>query len=431
MPTSSRSRSSGWAILSTVVALTAASPILAQSTNEASQGGAASGELTLETAIRRALSAAPQSAVAAARRESLNAARDVAGLKPQPRVDVTVENFGLPMGDLYDQLQVTGTYSQRIERGGKRQARVNLASRDLDLAQAEAIVARLDLIKTVQQGFVEVQAKEAAIAVARERLRIASELEREVARRVASARDPIFAGTRARTAVAAAKVDLELAVRARDAAIRRLSLLWGGSPEAPSTSVAEFLDLKPAERPHPASPADLAVAEARIARARAAVGLQRANAARDPTLSAGPRIISTKSIGAVAGVSMPLGGRRLTQSRIAEAEAEGRRAEAELALERYNRERAIALAAERVEETRHEALTIRDGVIPNANRTLEQVRFGYNRGFFSFADVSAAQATAIDARSRVVEAVRRYHEARVELDRLTGRFTDLAREGMQ
>ena len=426
-----RSRTCGWALCSAVALAMIPSPVPAQAAGQGATVPARPDGLTLETAIRRALSAAPQTAVASARRESLAAVREVAGMKPQPSVDLTVENFGPPMGNLYDELQITGTYSQRIERGGKRQARVNVASRDIEVAQAEAIVARLDLIKTVQQGFVEVQAAEAAIAVARERVAIATELEREVMRRVGSARDPIFAGTRARTAVTAARVDLELAVHARDAAIRRLAMLWGGPPEAPATSVTAFLDLRSPDVPGTPSPADLAVIEARIARAGAAVDLQRSNAARDPTVFAGPRIISTRAIGAVAGVSMPLGGRRLAQARIAEADAERRRAEAELAVERHNRERAIALAAEKVEEARHEALAIRDDVIPGAQRTLEQVRFGYNRGFFSFADVSAAQTIAVDARSRVIEAARRYHEARAELDRLTGRFTDLAREGIQ
>lgn len=431
MPIRLRRRICGWALCSAVVIATISSAVAAQPADQGVAVKPAPDGLTLETAIRRALSAAPQTAVASARRESLAAAREIAGMKPQPSVDLTVENFGPPMGNLYDELQVTGTYSRRIERGGKRQARVNLASRDIDVAQAEAVVARLDLIRTVQQAFVEVQAREAAIALARERLAITTELEREVMRRVGSARDPIFAGTRARTAVTAAGVDLELAVHARDAAIKRLAMLWGGPPERLATSVSGFLDLRPADMPGTSSPADLAVIEARIARARAAVDLQSSNAARDPTLFAGPRIISTRAVGAVAGVSMPLGGRRLAQARIAEADAERRRAEAELAVERHNRERAIALAEAKVEEARREALAIRDDVIPGAQRTLEQVRFGYNRGFFSFADVSAAQTIAADARARVIEAARRYHEARAELDRLTGRFTDLALEGIQ
>ena len=128
---------------------------------------------------------------------------------------------------------------------------------------------------------------------------------------------------------------------------------------------------------------------------------------------------------------MPLGVKRLAEARVAEAQAEGRRIAAELSVERYNRGRAIALASEKVEESRQEAELIRDEVVPNARTTLEQVRLGYNRGFFSFADVSAAQVTLSSARARMIDAARRYHEAKVELDRLTGRFSDLAREAAQ
>ena len=386
--------------------------------------------LTLETAIRRALDASPLSAVDTARREALEASRDAAGLKPQPTVEITAENFGLPMGDLYDQFQITGTYSQRIERGGKRRARVDLVSRDIGVVEAEALIARLDLIKLVQDGFVEAQAAEAKVAVSRERLRVAQELRREVARRVASAKDPIFAGTRAETGVSEAEADLELALHARDAALKRLATLWRGAPAKSVANANLFLDVKPVPGAAP-SPADLAVFEVRKARALSSVALQKANAARDLTVSAGPRILASGSLGAVAGVAVPLGGRRLGQARVNEAQAEGRRIDAELAVERFNRERAIALAAEKVEESRHEVELIREGVLENAEKTLEQVRFGYNRGFFAFADVSAAQVTLVNARARIIDAAERYHRAKAELDRLTGRFTDLAREAVQ
>ena len=388
------------------------------------------GVLTLDAAIRRALSASPLTAVSTARREALEASRDAAGLKPQPTVEVMAENFGLPMGDLYDQFQITGTYSHRIERGGKRRARVDLASRDIDVVEAEALVARLDLIKLVQDGFVEAQAEEAKVAVARERLRVAGELRREVGRRVASAKDPIFAGTRAQTGVSEAEADLILAIHARDAALKRLAIFWGGTPARSIADAGRFLDVTPVPGAGP-SPADLAVFEARKARALSSVELQRASAARDLTVSAGPRILASGGVGAVAGVALPLGGRRLGQAKVAEARAEGRRIDAELAVERFNRDRAIALAVENVEESRHEVELIREDVLANAEKTLDQVRLGYNRGFFSFADVSAAQLTLVNARARIIDAAERYHRAKAELDRLTGRFTDLAREATQ
>ena len=388
------------------------------------------GVLSLEAAIRQTLRTSPLPGVTTARRESLEAARDAAGLKPQASVDVTAENFGLPMGDLYDQFQITGTYSQKIERGGKRRARVEFVNREIEVVEAEALIARLDLIKLVQDGFVEAQSTSAKVTVAGERLRVAQELRREVGRRVASAKDPIYAGTRAQTGVAEAEADLALAAHARDAALKRLAMLWGGSTTSAVAEVERFLDVQPVSVA-PSSAADLALFEARLARAQSSVELQQANAARDPTITAGPRILASGGLGAVAGVSLPLGGRRLSRARVAEAQAQGRQIKAELALERFNRTRAIALAAEKVEESRHEVELIRDEVLANAEKTLQQVRFGYNRGFFSFADVSAAQLTLVNARTRIVDASERYHRARAELDRLTGRWLHLAREPIQ
>ncbi len=386
--------------------------------------------LTLDDAIRRTLAAAPQTASTTARTEALTAARTAAGLRPQPSIDVQTENFGIPTGNLYDQFQITGTYSQRIERGGKREARVALVDRDMDVVRAEAIVTRLDIIASVQKLYVEVQSAEALINVARQRLTVAQLLEREIKRRVASAKDPIFAGMRAATSVSEAQVDLELATHARDAALKRLTAMWGGSPEGLGVKTGEFLSIEAPVGPSQPSPADLAIYTARGARADAAITLQHANAKRDPTLSAGPRFIGSGDVALVAGVSFPLGGKRLANARIAEAQAERRRVDADLAVERFTRERAIALAAEKVEESRHEAEAIRDKVLPNAELTLNEVREGYNRGFFSFVDVSGAQTALANANARMIDAARRYHEARVELDRLTGRFTALAEEAL-
>ena len=156
-------------------------------------------ELTVDEAIRRTLDASPYRSIATARSETADAARAIAALKPQPTVELSAENFGIPINGLYDQFQITGTYSQRIERGGKRGARVALAETERAIADAELVVARLDLIKTVQLAFVEAQAEAAKLAIAQERLRVARALRQEVGRRVASARDPIFAGTRAQT----------------------------------------------------------------------------------------------------------------------------------------------------------------------------------------------------------------------------------------
>lgn len=391
-------------------------------------GPARRATITLEDAIARALAASPQGAANTARLDTLAAARAAADTRPAASIDVQAENFGVGGRDLNRQIQVTGTYNQRLERGGKRAARIGTAEADIGIAQAEALARGLDIATTVQRLYVEVQAAEAMIEIARERAAIAGQLSREVGRRVAEARDPLFAGTRARTQLAEARVDLELAEHARDAALTRLGSLWGGSLAGMTIGQGSFLGVS--ESPAGQGPAavDLAIYEARRRRATAELTLQQANARTDPTLSAGPRVIGTGDVAVVAGFSLPLSNRGLNRANIARAEAEARQVEADLAVETFQRRQQIALAAEKVTATAHEVDAIRAQVVPGAQRTLAEVRAGYNRGGFTFMDVSMAQTALHEARVRMVRAATRHHEARVELDRLTGRFAPLVQD---
>ena len=210
------------------------------------------------------------------------------------------------------------------------------------------------------------------------------------------------------------------------AALARLALLTGGDPEGMDVVTTGFLD--PSEvvvGPVDLTPVDLAVFEARRDRADANYRLQRANSRTDPTVFAGPRVFGNGDVALVAGFSLPLPNRALNRANIDRAAAEQRQVEADLGVERFELRRRIALAAERVEEARHEAEAIQEAVVPGAEQTLREVRAGYNRGGFTFLDVSLAQTALHDARVRFVDALAEYHQAKVDYDRLTGRFIEI------
>lgn len=388
-----------------------------------SAGVAQAEPLTLEEAIRQSVANSPQGEASAARVEVLEAARAAADTKPAPTIDGTVENIGTGG---FNQFQVDATYNQRIERGGKREARIELAEGDIGVAQAEALIRRLDLAKQVQELYVEVQAAALDLELARSRVEIATTLQKEVQRRVDDARDPLFAGTRARTELAEAQVDLELAEHALEAAKIRLALLTGGDGEEFSVVTNGFLEPEQASAAlDDLSSIDLALYEARNRRADANIQLQEANSRTDPTVFGGPRIFGSGDVALIGGVSLPLPNRALNQANRDRAQAEKRQIEADLAVERFQRRREIGFAIERVEEARREAEAIRTRVVPGAEQTLREVRAGYARGGFTFLDVSTAQTALHDARVRMVEALTEYHRARVDLDRLTGRFAEL------
>ncbi|GGC30902.1 metal transporter [Novosphingobium marinum] len=378
---------------------------------------------TLEEAVRTAVANSPQGEATAARLDGLNAARSAADTNPAPTIDGTVENIGTPG---FSQWQIDGTYNQRLERGGKRAARVGLAQGDIAVAEAEALVRRLDLASEVQALYVEAQAAALSLELARSRVEIAETLANEVQRRVDEARDPLFAGTRARTQLAEARVDLGLAEHAFEAALARLALLTGGDPRSIGVVTSGFLEAEEiAITTADLTPVDLAVFQARRERADANYRLQEANSRTDPTVFAGPRLFGNGDVAVIAGFSLPLPNRALNRANIDRAAAEQRQVEADLAVERFQRRRQIALAAERVEEARHEAEAIQEQVVPGAEQTLREVRAGYNRGGFTFLDVSIAQTALHEARVRFVDALAEYHQAKVDYDRLTGRFIEL------
>lgn len=379
--------------------------------------------LTLDAAVSRALSAAPETLVTGARLESLRASRVQAGVRPNATVELLTENaVGTGPYQFVDAAEVTGSYAQIIERGGKRQARVALAERDIDVATAEAVLAHIEIAARVQRAYVEATAAEAAITVAKDRLEAARSLAREVNRRVSAARDPLFAGSRAATRVAEAEVELELAEHAREAALARLTALWGGTSDTVTLAAPDFLNLDRPDAGTTASPM-AAIYAARSARAEAAVAVERSRASQDPTVRGGLRYLRpADDVALVAGVTIPLGNKTANRAAVDRAVAERRRAEAEAAVAEAQRQRDLTLAAERVHEARMEAVGIRDRVIPTAAKTLTQVREGYMRGGFTYLDVADAQRALSDARERLVRSAREFHEAGAELDRLTGRF---------
>ena len=146
--------------------------------------------------------------------------------------------------------------------------------------------------------------------------------------------------------------------------------------------------------------------------------------ATDPTVRAGIRHFGQgNEVALVVGGSIPLGGRQANRGNVERAQAERLAAEAELAAAQVERKREVdRLIAQRAAML-SEIERIDRTVLPSAERAVSLVRAGFNRGgtAFTFLEVGQAQQTVIDARTRRIDLLRRYHLDGVRLDRLTGR----------
>lgn len=390
---------------------------------------AASSRLTLADALARALGADPSVPAADARTDAADANIRQSGMGPNPALGLEVENFG-GTGDVrgLDDVETTLSYQQQIELGGKRAARVALAGRQRDAAAARALIARLNLFEAVQRAFMDAALAEAEIGLARERLKIARELDQELARRIANARDPEFAGARARTQVADAELALEQAELNARAARTRLASYWGGRGAFKlDMRGLEDVRVTPVDASTLTEGADIRVLEAERAAAAAHVDLERSNAVRDPTISLGVRHFGRNDDVAIVLVgSIPLSIFDDNSGAIDRANAERRAADLDLAAYRVQRERELQRLSARMAMTAAEIRQIDDAILPAAGRAVAQLREGFGRGAFSYLDVIEAQNSLIDARTRRIAALRRFHDDKASLDRLLGTYLQLA-----
>jgi cobalt-zinc-cadmium efflux system outer membrane protein len=384
-------------------------------------------DLSLSDALSRVANSDPIVAASAARVQAAEAAITQADVRPRDVVGVDVEDFaGTGAYSPVERSQTTAWYERTWERGGKREARIGAARSDVGVATARNRLRMLDLLAQVQAAWVEALAAEAAIPIAEQRLAGSRRVEAEVGRRAARALDPLFAVERARTAVAQARIALDQARETARIARATLAAYWGGTADyslnaasfgAPAASIAQ------AEN----SPDLVLLASERDA-AGARVRLAETGNTGDPTARAGVRHFGQgNDVAIVLGASVPLGNRSTNRGNVSRAQAEAQAAEAEIAVSRVQIGREIdRLVAERA-AILTEVSRIDQEVLPSAERAVVLVRDGFARGgtAFTFLEVSQTQQAVIDARSRRVELLRRFHLAGARLDRLTGRHAPL------
>ena len=363
----------------------------------------------------------------AARIDAAEAAVRQAAVRPLPSLALDVENFaGTGARSLADSTETTVFYEQTLERGGKRGARIEAARAEISVARLRGEVRALDALAGVQALWVEAAAAEAAVAIAEERLAVAERLERETARRVSRARDPLFAGERARTAVAQARIALDQARETDRNARAALAAHLGLADVQVELASFERLDAEAAAPSRRA--ADLALLEAERDAAQARIHVEQSRTVQDPRVRAGVRHFRDRGdVAFVVGGSIPLGRGDANRGNVERARAERLAAEADLAAAQAERDREVARLVARRKAAAVEVARIDAEVLPSARRAVTLARDGFNRGgeAFTYLEVAEAQRAVIEARARRLERLKSFHLDGARLDRLIGRHASL------
>nr|WP_261797124.1 TolC family protein [Ralstonia sp. TCR112] len=159
-----------------------------------------------------------------------------------------------------------------------------------------------------------------------------------------------------------------------------------------------------------------------IDRRQALANVERSKRVPDVTLTVGAKRDSAANNNmAVLGIAVPLPlfdrnrGSQLEAQRLADKAFEDYRA---LQLEQNA---ALAQDVARLDAARAAVQSLRQDVLPGAQRAYDAARIGFDAGKFNFLDVLDAQRTLFQARAQYLAALSRAHQAAAGIDRILGR----------
>lgn len=382
--------------------------------------------LTLDAALSRAAERNPALIAQSYRERAAEALIEQAGLRPNPTLDLSLENFaGTGRAQGVRGLEATVQASQVIERGGKREKRVALAGREREAAAKEFAVRRSEVLATAATAYIETLAAQQRLALAAESLRLARETLVAVEARVKAGVASPAESARARAALATALGDQARTEAGLAAARASLAASWGGS-QTEVTTVAGSLqtpDSPPATDSFLAKLAThpwLDLQQSVIAGRRAALDLEQAQAVQDISAGGGIRFLREGTDAAlVAGMSVPLpirnknqGNIRAARETLAGAEQDARAVEIELRA-------AFTAAWQELVAAQAAARNLRQDALPATESAHAAVRHAYEQGQLPLIDVLDAQRALVAVRRDLLDAQAAYARALTRVEALT------------
>ena len=383
--------------------------------------------LTMDQALEAAFSNNPE--LAAAQWDIGIAQGDLqqAGLMPNPQVSWEAEDTRR------NSRTTTVLINQQIELGGKRGARVDVASRNQDAVGIELERKRNVLRADVIQAFSSASTAQQRVLLARQSLELAERGLRVAQGRIKSGKTSPVEGTRAEVQLSEVRLELRRAERDEASALQQLALVMG----AP---LPVFLVVGDSSRSMPAVPdplllldridrtAELRLTALQIDQREASLELERAQRIPDLTVSVGSQYdaLERERVN-VVGLSMPIPLFNRNQGNVLAAarrtdQARDLRNASEL---RLRTEIQTTLDQWRTANT--EVASFNQTILPAAQSAVDTATRGFEMGKFNFLDVLDAQRTLISARTQYIQAITEATNAWVRIERIFGDIAPITR----
>ena len=380
-------------------------------------------DLALRDAIHLMLQNNPELASFSKEVRALEGIKIQAGKFRNPELDIESEDINARPNTPAAQF-TTIRFSQLIELGGKRSARINAASISQELADRNYESKRLELIARVANIFTKVLAGQERLLLAEESILLANKVVNSAAKRVAAGKAPPIEETKARVAFSTTSIVLEQTRRELTATRKQLSLLWGNpSPQFGKVlgnleSRVEIPGFEVLEQRLEKNPIALHSIK-NIEQHKALVEIEKLRRIPDITVGAGVRRYTrADETTAIVNVSIPIPLFDLNQGNLQAANQRVGKAIDERAATNLELRSKLTRAYEALSAAQNEISILHDDVLPGAKSAFDIANKGYELGRFSFLEVLDAQRTLFQNKVLYIRALTNYHRLINEIERL-------------
>lgn len=396
---------------------------ISQAQDNIAAGQPAHAAFTLDQAVAIAGGSAPAADAAQAGIEAAQAARTVAGLRPNPQLQSQVENvIGTGPYSGVRQAETTVGLNIPIELGGKRSARIAIADAQSNRAALVAAITQADIRLQVTALYIDAVAAERRVMTARDQFRIAKDALDAAKIRVQAGRASPLEEQRADVAKLNAEAEVQRTQRLAKAVRANLERRIG-QPIAGALDVSALDHLPPAAYGPTmvASTGTLALAAADADLAIADAGVRLARSQRIPDVTVGPavrRLSATNDTAAILSVSIPIPLFNSGRAAVAQASAQRSQAEAQRRMTALDIDQAITDAQAEADNAATAARNASGPALAAAQEAARIARIGYREGKFGQLDLLDAERTLSQTRLAAIDALASYQNARARLERL-------------
>jgi outer membrane protein, heavy metal efflux system len=397
---------------------------------------AASGTLTLQRALQRALGANPRLTAAERDIGMASGRRLQAGALPNPDISAELDD-ALGSGPYRGtrSAETTLLLGQLVELGGKRDARIAIGSAAVESATWQRAALRLEILSETATAFYNVLGAQRRVQILDTQIVALDRLTPLLQRRVDAGAASPAETARGQVAADLVKAERERARTSLAIFRRELAILMGG--EAPDFAQVAgdfaFVGTPPPFRTIVASlDANPQLMRWTAVRAQRDAELlaARLKPIPDVRVTAGWRHYRDTNDNAVRlGLSIPIPVFDRNQGGIVEAQEARAKVEAERAAARAVLILTLGRAYETLIGASNEVRLLRAGTLQKSREALQAIEDGYAQGRFSLLELLDAQSSSAQVSLREAEALINFHTAAAVLEGLTGVPLRFVRQG--